>query len=778
MKNTRLSLLICIVLLLIIFALSLTLRITLPWNEVFGGSMVKLTDNDAYFYARLLDNLSAHFPSMPVVDPYYVYPEGKDLSGQPMFSVYFMGFWAWLAGGGSPDPNTVDLAAVYIPAILGALLVFPVFFITAAAVNRWAGLAAALLITLMPGEFLARTLLGNPDSHVVEIFLSTLFMLFLLLGITGAKQLKLSPFKDIDRRKASFTGLYLLLAGLFLGAYVAAWAGAALFVLISFVYLAIQFMSDHLRQTDTRYLLLSGSSIYILALVITCSAANILTVTRAVLLTALILTVVLYVMSLFFHKYRIKSIYYLPALAIIALLSIGVLVAIDSMTGSMMLYRSTAFLIWDPNSPVAETKPFLVYNGIFTLAPIWGNYTFDSVLALSGIIICIYKAFKEGKNGMLMLSVWSVIILIATLAMRRFAYYLAINVAILSGLSCWLILQSCGWKATQAKTAPTVKAAKLKTRSKHTKTRLQGAGNRGLMAAGIIAVLVLTVYPNTGPLPGGDRPFYDVATKGLFTPSDAWCDSLKWLRNNSQEPFGDSSYYYENYHGTTQAAGYSVLTWWDYGYWVTRIAHRVPVCNPGDQLKGEEKYFTLQKSSDAAELSNNWKLKYVVIDDYMINWRSGFAAMASAAGHPASNYYEIYYRQQNESLTQALLYYPEYYQTMAVRLYCFDGRPFTPQETAVISWEQRNGTDGRPYKLITGLKTFGSYAIAADFVAGQKSGNWRIVGKDPRLSPVPLDEVTGYSLAYSSTQSSATGTGTIPSVKIFEYNANINNHEQ
>jgi len=766
MKRQHLEIIISAILLILIFALSVCLRISVPWNEVFGGNMVKMTDNDAYFYMRLMDNVCAHFPMPGNFDPYYVFPSGKDLAGQPLFFVYFMGFIAWLLGAGMPSQHIIDLVGAYFPAVLGALMVFPVFLITRAIFNKWAGLAAALMITLMPGEFLVRTLLGNADSHVMEIFFTTLFMLLLLFGAGKGRELKFHPLKDIDRRGAIQMLVYLVSAGLCLGAYIASWSGAILFVLISLAWLALQSISDHLRKTSTIYLGLSGAVVYATALPVAMASGTGLLTTVA-LVISIFIPVALSVLSGITGKYGLKAANFLYAVTGLAVLSAGALLII--MPGMINYLQTTLAEL--TGKGIAETQPLLMQEGKFTLALVWGNYTAGSLLAMAGLAVVCYRAVKEGQPGMLMVSVWSFSILLATLAMRRFAYYLAVDVAILSGITCGLILKSCGLKepaATQKPAVPPGKEPRKKFRKEKRKPEGSPA-NTGLMAAGVLAVLMLAVYPNTGPLPGGDRPFFDVATRALFAPPDAWCESLAWLREKSPEPYGDAKYYYEIYKGDRRQADYSVLTWWDYGYWVTRIGHRVPVCNPGDQLKGEEKFFTEQNPDLAAAHSADWKAKYVLVDDYMVNWQKGFKAIAYAAGEQQSRYYEIYYRQQNEGLSQALLYYPDYYRTMAVRLYCFEGKKYVPQETAVISWETQTGTDGRPYKLITGLKTFRSYSDASDFMSAQKSGNWRIVGKNPLVSPVPLEALPGYSMAFSSSGNAKPDSAETPTVKIFEY---------
>ena len=175
------------VLLALIFVLSLTLRIAVPWDHVFTGQWIKFTDNDAYFYMRLLDNLSAHFPQLGGLDPYFLYPSGAALDGQRLFFVHFMGLFTWLSGGAAPSQQIVDTVGVFFPAALGSLLVFPVFFIGRSIFNKWAGLAASLFIALIPGEFLVRTLLGNTDIHALEIFFSTLFNKCFILWIKYLK---------------------------------------------------------------------------------------------------------------------------------------------------------------------------------------------------------------------------------------------------------------------------------------------------------------------------------------------------------------------------------------------------------------------------------------------------------------------------------------------------------------------------------------------------------------------------------------------------------------
>lgn len=117
-----------------------------------------------------------------------------------------------------------------------------------------------------------------------------------------------------------------------------------------------------------------------------------------------------------------------------------------------------------------------------------------------------------------------------------------------------------------------------------------------------------------------------------------------------------------------------------------------------------------------------------------------------------------------------LLYYPEYYRSITARLYCFDGKAITPvNSTAVISYREKVGKDNKPYKEVISAVRFPSYEAAQAYVTSQ-GANYRIVGTNPMISPVPLEELEHYKLIYSSEPITLQpGTPTIHFVKIFEY---------
>jgi asparagine N-glycosylation enzyme membrane subunit Stt3 len=275
-----------------------------------------------------------------------------------------------------------------------------------------------------------------------------------------------------------------------------------------------------------------------------------------------------------------------------------------------------------------------------------------------------------------------------------------------------------------------------------------------------IAIFFLVFYPNIGRV--------EVLAKQQYIMTTGWYNSLLWLKDNSPEPFGDPDFYYEIYPPRDEfeypETAYGVMSWWDYGYFIMQIAHRVPNANP-TQARAREagKFFTAQNESAANEIADEFGVKYVVIDNAMPTTK--FYAMVQWAGGNLSKFYDFYYQPTQDGGQWGMLYHPAYYNSTVVRLYNFDGKAVMPAESIVISYEVKPASGGGTYKEITNGWSFPTYEEAEAYVGNQTSGNYRIVGTDPFSSPFPLEGLNSYERVYPDPEAT-TSTGTI---KIFEY---------
>lgn len=748
------------------FGIALYLRIVLPYDQIFSGDWIKFTGVDAWYHMRIVDNLVHNFPHLNSFDPYMLYPGGAVIGGYPFFQYLIAGV-TWLIGLGSPTQHTVDVVGVYFPVFLGALVVIPVYFIGKELFNRWVGVISAGLVALLPGEFLSRSILGFTDNHVAETLFTTVIILFLILAVKNARQRQLS-FGSIKHGNWAVIAkplLYSLLTGLFLGIYFLTWMGALLFVFIIFGYLVIQFIIDHLKRRSTDYLCFVGTITFTIALLMFLPASP-NSMSLASLLVAIFIPIALVGLSRLMAGRGIKPIFYPAALVGLGLAGLAIFYIINPsllkiMVGSLGIFR------WPVGTTVLEMQPILIPVGDFTLFLVWGNFTTGFFISLVSLGILIYLVAKRGDTDKTLLVVWSLVILIATLAMRRFAYYFVVNVALLTGYLSWQILAATGFKRLVAEPAETPGVERKE------KARVQKRGITGrhiYMAFGVILVFFLSFFPNISPA-------ITTASQARFAPSNAWCESLTWMRDNTPEPFGDPDFYYQLYEPPSPGESYSypesaygVISWWDYGYWITRLGRRVPISNPGTGQTWEASFFAAQDEAAASEVLNNQGAgsRYVIVDYAIVTGK--FYAVAELSGGERSEFYGTYYVAQDGALNSVTLFYPEYYRSLAVRLYNFDGEQFTPQSITVISYQEGVSREGVAYKEIIGVEYFPTYEEAEDYISSQESGNYRIVSNNLFVSPVPLEALEDYNLVHSSAVAVIQpGIGPIPEVKIFEY---------
>jgi oligosaccharyl transferase (archaeosortase A-associated) len=383
----------------------------------------------------------------------------------------------------------------------------------------------------------------------------------------------------------------------------------------------------------------------------------------------------------------------------------------------------------------------------------------------------------DGQKNWLLFLVWTLVILALTLPQRRYAYYLVVNIAVLSAYLSWQIIWLAGIRGLAVKPEQIPVAAhggKAKARKKGSRQDRPGASTYFLSTAlAGLAVFFLVFFPNIAM-----AGHMTIAEEATYSPSDAWMSSLLWMKDNTPEPFGDPDAYYRQYEapppGETfeyPATAYSVTSWWDYGYWITQIAHRLPSANPSQDPAPIIKVANLFLSEDnaaAQELMEEMDSSYVVIDKTVPQGK--FWAVVTWAKQALEKYYNVYYVPYQNELRAAQFYTPDYYRTLAVRLYNFDGEAVTAVNPVVVTYTDQVDDQGTSYKQVTDAQQFESYQEALDYLNSQESGNHVIVGVSPFISPVPLEAVPDFRLVYSSVQgTSMSGVGLVPDVKIFEY---------
>ncbi len=551
----------------------------------------------------------------------------------------------------------IEVISAWYPAILGALTVFPVYFIGKGLWNRNAGLFSAALIAILPGPFLTRSLLGFTDHHAMETLFSTIAMLFFILAIKSAREKEIT-FYSFLRRDWSLLKkpiIYSFLAGISIGSYFLAWVGAPLFIFILLIYALVQHVADHLRGKETDYLCIVSMPVFIIPLAMITPVLSYVHRSEfhvISLLLGIIVFLFLTVLSFSIRAVKIKKYWYPIAILAIGITSFVLLKVLDpSFYAVLTGPPQSVFAPQTSSLTIAEVQPM-------GWSDIWNWFTTTFFFAFAALALIGYNIAKKWRPEEILIVVWSAVILFTSLRMGRFAFYYAVNVAVLCGFLSWKIIEFVAFRGEGKEVE-----------------KPKGKFLRADIIFTVIAILLVVFYP---PL---NESLATAKRAGISGPTDDWYETLSWMRGNTLDTGVDYyALYPEDY--TYPESAYSVMSWWDYGHWITRIAHRIPVANPFQQgiggpyqedTPGACTFFIAKNETEANKIADALDVRYVVTD----------SRMADAMKFHINDKYWAIALWANETpgcemyLTESGTIFKideNYFNTMVTRLHMFDGR--------------------------------------------------------------------------------------------------------
>jgi len=525
------------------------IRIVLPFQLVFQKGIVVFNTVDAYYQLRYADLIAAHSPQTTFFDPY----TGVDMGSTPFFNLLLVQL--------SKLFGNLDVVAAYLPALLGILILIPVFVIvTRIFNNKWVSSLAVLFIAILSGEFLNRTQLGAADYHCLEIFLTTSMMMFIVMALT-------------DKSK-QYKAIFSVLALCSFVLYFYTWSGNLVFIAIVaaslYVWLGVWLAKKHP------------------------------VVWHNVILHGLVFVIV------------IGCIYILP-----------------------LVRFGFGMFMWPLYTHTAEEAPLLLSmssaGNFIDLRTAWGYFGFCFYLFLVGLGILAYRIVKYGERTEILLLVWSVVMFALTLAMRRWSYYFAVNIAILSAYSCFIIGNALITKRDVLK----IKAF-------------------GLCMIFLVVLIIVPLCRNSVGMVRNPENYM----------SQDWQRATQWL-HNELTPTQDAEYYKIYLEGQEPDVPV-VLVWWDYGYWIVRQSHMVATSNPGTS-PGRCSSASLFMNDDMDEVVRKlmeMDVKYIVVDGLMVVDK--FYAIVTYADLDLEDYYEY----DGIELQRTM----KYWRTFLSQLYYFDAQ--------------------------------------------------------------------------------------------------------
>lgn len=698
------------------------LRGYLPYDRIFRATYINF-QGDAWYHMRVVDHLVRNFPHRLTFDPYAV--GGGSYVAMASLLDYVVATLALVAGLGNPSDRLIEIVGAFTPVLLAALTVVLVYFFGRRLFDSRAGLLAAALAAVIPGHFLDRTMLGVTDHHGLEVVLAIATLLLLATATTS--------------RRAGATGYDILAgaaAGTALGAYLLAWTSGAFLVFVLTVWVVLQTWLE---------LLHSRSPLYLARVTIATAAA------------ALVLVLVFQNPRMFRYGMQVASLAALMGAAVAAAMlaripivaarpALGFPVAVAGVVGisvatartffpavtGAMLEDASRLLPGGASRLVAETQPLFYLFNQFSLGHAWSIFRSGFFLGAIAVGALAIRMIRSAKPAEALLFVWSVVVFAATIGQNRFGYYLVPTLALLTGWLCSFALELVG-----------------------TRRRI----NADLV---VVAVAAIAFYPNLKPAIAAS-----VRDEG---PPPEWHQALTWVRQHTPDPFGDPAFYYARYDTLVSPRSplYTVMAWWDYGYWVARVGRRVPVANPTQTGALEAAlFFTASDPSEARRILDATTSRYVVADRDLVFQFTGaanvlrgkFESLVRWAGRPPQNFFEGFlHRLPDGRVAPVWVFYPDYYRTMAAHLSLYGGQAVEARNSTWVITFGESTIPGAP-RVLLGSRAFATYEAAQAHLRELGPGPHRLVGLDPLRSPAPLPALPTYRLLPGST----------PTIKVFEH---------
>jgi len=681
-------------------AIAFSTRVVVPYDNVFKKGVITYQETDAWFHVRTVENLAHHYPRRMERDPYGSYPDGQVVDTGPFYDL-LLGGVIWLASAGHPSEELVDTMAAWYPAVLGLLLIPAAFLLGRSVFGREVGLLSALIASSLPGVFLAVSRIGYTDHHVMESLLAAVFLWLLMRCLDQPA----SPGRVIAAGLGLTAYLLTFVAGSFLVGVVVLWA---------FYEIARSMWTGGEK----------GFPVWSVAAVLLEPLPFLIPMRHMLWMNHTIAALVLGVAGILLLSgwSRICCRWPWPRVwfAGVAITVAGTALLLACYFAPRWLFDIELVLARfiphrGPGAQfVGEMQSLVFSKGYLSLEWAWQQFAGCFALTIVALILLLDMAVRRPAAKRDLLCFWGAAILFMTIGQVRMSYYLGLVAAVFTA-----------YLAVEAMSKP------------------------GRIRWVSVAVLVGVVF-----IPDWIQAFQDANPGGLLTPD--WRQALGWLRTSTPEPFGTANFYFADYGDTASRerdfvfppSAYSIMAWWDYGYWITTAGRRIPVANPTQ--KGAEAaaaFFLAQSEDEGAAILTHWKSRYVVVDSRLVitgrgHQRRGIYQALFAFDRDA--HLDDYFvaavdKDDHGKLARSIFFRPAYYRSMAVRLFLSGGLPLRETaQPAVVFLEKKPASHGS-YPEVASIQHYADLS-EAEAVAAQCAPSTCILASDDPMRPMEAYE--------------------------------------
>jgi dolichyl-diphosphooligosaccharide--protein glycosyltransferase len=561
-----------------------------------------LSGPDPYYNLRLvketLETGEYPFYGKTNPDPLLNYPLGRSGSRPPLLNMMAISFSRLLA----PFMDEGDAAGYsmqFVPALFGALLIFPVYLIGKTLFGRKEGLIAALLIAIIPihigsGHGSAYGLFDH-DSFNLFLFFSTFF--FLIKSMTNKTKGKLFGF-------LSQGDVYAILGGLCVAALTMTWVEARFIFTVIALYAIAQMLIDIFRKQINLQVMRSSILLLVIGYVVSLPVISVrlggfspdltLFLTLGVLIFGLV--------YLLLDRFNMPWLLSLPSIFVIGAIVAVFLYFLPELTNSFpfvaplgriadVLYGSGIYG-GKVHQTIAEAGTYSISRTVMSYGPTlyW--------LSWGGFVLLIWEYFRQkGRRDYLFIIVLFIVnIWLASTAGR----FLNDHVPLIAILAAWII-----WYVV----------IKIDYKQMIKNIRNAGGGLKGIRRGtkiyhilGVLFIAFLVIMPNA-------LLAFDAAIPSAVTQNGTSNLKIDYFGEEHQGAFGSSSYkeqYWVDAFSwlSDQEAEIvnpvdrpAIISWWDYGFYEVAVGdHPTVADNFQDGIPPAANFHTARSEKEAVAI--------------------------------------------------------------------------------------------------------------------------------------------------------------------------------
>ncbi|AUV81826.1 dolichyl-diphosphooligosaccharide--protein glycosyltransferase [Salinigranum rubrum] len=217
--------------LLVVMVLMVAIRLQ-ELDSFTRDGTVYFSGNDAWYHLREVNYTVRHWPTTMPFDPWTNFPYGTSVGQFGTLYDQLVATAALVVGLGAPSESVVSMTLLVAPAVFGALAVVPTYYLGERLGGRIGGLFGVVVLALLPGTFLQRTLVGFADHNGAEPFFQALAVLGIVVALAVAERempvWELVTTRDWDALRRPT--LYAALGGVALAVYMWVWPPGVLLV--------------------------------------------------------------------------------------------------------------------------------------------------------------------------------------------------------------------------------------------------------------------------------------------------------------------------------------------------------------------------------------------------------------------------------------------------------------------------------------------------------------------------------------------------------------------